>query len=90
MMEDTAYYEVIHNALGKALTLAPSVMRDVPGATLVTKWVVVMELVDDQGDKCITGFRGPTPNSCPIWDAHGLMRYAIDNLEPISDDEDED
>lgn len=56
---------------------------------LVTKWVAVVECMDENGDKYVTGFRGPTSDACPVWDFKGLLNYAATELT-LQDEEESD
>jgi hypothetical protein len=55
--------------------------------SLVTKWVVTAEVIDDQGEKTLQGMRS---TDLPLWDQLGMLRfqtvYAQQHVESEGDD----
>lgn len=51
--------------------------------SMVTKFVVVAEMMDDEGDRWIAKLDSP---DLTIWDLHGLLNYCLTNMA-VADDE---
>lgn len=85
------YQDRIHKALGHAVNEDTTTTKEIDsGSVVVTKWVCIVEVMDDKGEKWLTGFRGPTSNSIPVWDAKGLLLYSANDMSFMRDGEDED
>jgi hypothetical protein len=58
-------------------------------APLVTKWVVVAEVIDEDGDKCMQSMRS---EDLPTWDFLGMLQFQLiiekQRLDTFSGDED--
>ena len=86
--KEAPYQEAIQNALAGVVNHDQSATQEEGfGALVVTKWVVVVEILDTNGEKFLTGYRGPTSNSIPTWDVKGLLGYAADEMDFNDKDE---
>lgn len=83
-------YEDLHEAIQRAVNDENGKVAPHLGGSILTKWVVVMEMMDGEGNKWITGFRGPTPNAVPMWDAKGLLMYCAQDLDTMDEDDEEE
>lgn len=89
-MDTETLYQELHDAIQKTASSENNKVSDSLDSPLVTKWVCVLEVMDGNGDKWITGFRGPTPNSIPMWDAKGLLMYCAQDLDTMDEPGDDD
>lgn len=63
---------------GKTMALQAAIC-DVLEVPMATRWYVVAEVIDEQGEPSLMGLRSP---GLPIWVASGMLRWEADGLGP--------
>lgn len=88
---EQTYQTPIQEALTRIVNDDRTHVQDVLEAScVVTKWVVLVEVIDVTGEKYLTGYRGPTSNSIPVWDVKGMLKYGMDEMDFLDDDNDDE